>query len=206
MSPSAYALLPQVNASALFVPVTTRTIEQYNRISLLENGAPDFALVCNGAVLLHDGVVDEEWLSESKAMFGNTLAYLNEYVERLKEMLDIFYDVRIVEDFFIFAKHVTSDNYIDQLSAFIDASLFSINSTFDKIYIMPKHMDKGCAVKRFLKLYGADQPTVSAGDSVMDLPMLAVTDRAFVPYDFPFGKCFINAPDERFDEYILMNV
>ena len=44
-------LLKAVTEEILFVPTTTRTIEQYERIHL-DVGIPKYALVCNGGVLL----------------------------------------------------------------------------------------------------------------------------------------------------------
>ena len=59
-----YRLLKDIKDKMLIIPTSTRTIEQYNRIQL---GVGDFkyALVCNGGVLLVDGVRDENWYSDS---------------------------------------------------------------------------------------------------------------------------------------------
>ena len=46
----------------LFVPVTTRTIEQYKRISLLKNIIiPEYAIVSNGGNILINGETDSYW-------------------------------------------------------------------------------------------------------------------------------------------------
>ena len=52
----------------LFVPVTTRTLEQYQRIQL-GISMPSYALVCNGGILLKDGEPDRCWYEESLREF-----------------------------------------------------------------------------------------------------------------------------------------
>ena len=63
-----YSLLKKLNKDILIVPTSTRTIEQYNRINL-NIGKIKYALVCNGGILLVNGVKDEKWYEESLKMF-----------------------------------------------------------------------------------------------------------------------------------------
>ena len=55
MSEYSYHLLQEISKKALFIPVTTRTMEQYQRIDL-GIGIPEYALVCNGGILLVRGI------------------------------------------------------------------------------------------------------------------------------------------------------
>lgn len=51
------------------IPITTRSCEQYKRIFVLPDMLHEqHALTCNGGVLLIDGVVDEEWLTDSNQL------------------------------------------------------------------------------------------------------------------------------------------
>ena len=59
-----YHLLQLVKNEMLIVPTTTRTLEQYQRIDLGIGPFP-YALVCNGGVLLVNGVPDEAWYQDS---------------------------------------------------------------------------------------------------------------------------------------------
>ncbi len=52
----------------MFVPLTTRTPAQYERILLREKLSYRYALVCNGALLLDNGISDAAWEQESLAM------------------------------------------------------------------------------------------------------------------------------------------
>ena len=59
MTETSHRLLGQLcsKPGVLVVPTTTRTLEQYQRIDL-GIGVPEYALVCNGGVLLHQGKED----------------------------------------------------------------------------------------------------------------------------------------------------
>ena len=64
MTKKSFDLLKAVKEKVVFVPTTTRTQEQYERIDL-GIGIPRLALVCNGGVLLADGREDTKWYEES---------------------------------------------------------------------------------------------------------------------------------------------
>ena len=68
MTGKSYELLKEADRRLLFVPVTTRTPEQYARIDL--GVKPQYALVCNGGMLLKGGVRDEEWYRDSLKMIS----------------------------------------------------------------------------------------------------------------------------------------
>ena len=63
-------LLPQVVQRVHLLPITTRSIEQYQRIQWPDGTAPRIALTANGAVLLRDGQVDRAWYMQSPINTG----------------------------------------------------------------------------------------------------------------------------------------
>ena len=62
--------LKKIMSRCLVVPTTTRTKEQYERIDL-KVGAFRYALVCNGGILLRDGVSDSAWYEESRRLIAD---------------------------------------------------------------------------------------------------------------------------------------
>lgn len=60
MTETSAELLTQLGDAAVFVPTTTRTRKQYQRINL-PGPEPKFAICANGGHLLVDGVTDEDW-------------------------------------------------------------------------------------------------------------------------------------------------
>jgi hydroxymethylpyrimidine pyrophosphatase-like HAD family hydrolase len=204
MSQDSYDLLQRVAQTVEFVPVTSRTVVQYRRLTLLSNGVPRFALVCNGAILLNQGKTDEKWARESLESFGGCMAKLPGYKERMEALPDLFFDARLADDFFIFAKRVTATHLDEILDKFIDRFLFDVQYAFEKVYIIPKGLTKGASVTRFLREFGEGRNSVSAGDSELDLSMLEITDRAIVPRDFnPRKPNFEYAPDIEFCKFAL---
>lgn len=54
-----------------FIPVTTRTIEQFQRITLFQNEIiPEYAITSNGGNILHNGKQDVTWNKEIKKNFS----------------------------------------------------------------------------------------------------------------------------------------
>ena len=207
MPPRAYELLGDVAKSVEFVPVTTRSAEQYRRLEMLKNGGPRFALVCNGAILLDSGRIDEGWAEESRTSFHESLVRLPYYKDLADGRPDLFRDARLADGFFIFAKLASPSDATDALGGVIDRALFDLRFAYEKVYIMPKGLTKGAAVSRFLRARAGCRHSVSAGDGELDLSMLRMTDRALVPRDYPYqGANFERAPGDDFCEFALTRV
>ena len=167
ISPRALDLLKKISARIFFVPVTTRSIEQYRRIFWAENFCPRFAVVANGAFFL-DGARQENFLREVVAP----------YEEELKLQLaaadeKIFSIARIVDESFLFLK--CREDFDAEI--FFDTSL-TVQRTGKKIYLFPPRLNKGEALKLLTKKFSPEK-IFAAGDSEIDLPMLELADVAF---------------------------
>jgi hypothetical protein len=193
MTPLAYSLFREVSEQVEFVPVTTRTVEQYRRIEFPVK--PKYALVCNGATLLIDGEVDSVWEKESRNMFPP----VDEYITALPKMPSVVYNVRNADGYFVFAKRIAE---IGSKLDFVDRERFSIHGLFEKVYIMPQELTKGVAVRRFKEWFKRNDMTIAAGDSELDIPMLQIADIALVPSGFPY--CGQECPiGQNFSEFVL---
>lgn len=167
ISPKALDLIKKISARIFFVPVTTRSIEQYRRIFWAENFCPRFAVVANGAFFL-DGDNRENFLREVVAP----------YEEELKLQLaaadeKIFSIARIVDESFLFLK--CRENFDAEI--FFDTSL-TVQRTGKKIYLFPPLLNKGEALRLLTKKFSPEK-IFAAGDSEIDLPMLELADVAF---------------------------
>ena len=167
ISPRALDLLKKISARIFFVPVTTRSIEQYRRIFWAENFCPRFAVVANGAFFL-DGARQENFLREVVAP----------YEEELKLQLaaadeKIFSIARIVDESFLFLK--CREDFDAEI--FFDTSL-TVQRTGKKIYLFPPLLNKGEALRQLTKKFSPEK-IFAAGDSEIDLPMLELADVAF---------------------------
>ena len=74
-----YTSLEKVNQVTCFVPITSRSVNQYHRIHWNHNQLPEYAIVANGGILIAHGNIDLEWLQETKKMvqpFENSMKSL----------------------------------------------------------------------------------------------------------------------------------
>lgn len=179
MTNDSCGLLKKAAGAFLFVPVTTRTIEQYQRIAL-GVGVPAYALVCNGGVLLKDGVREEAWYEESRRLVQPCREEMKKGIRLLEEDENRSFEVRWIEELFVYTKSSSPQATTQRLREGLDTEKADVLTNGEKIYIVPKHLDKGTAVRRFRERM---KPTLSigAGDSLFDVPMLRAVDVPILP-------------------------
>lgn len=202
-------LLCKVHESMLVVPTTTRTIEQYNRIQL-EGIKLRYALVCNGGVLLVDGVRDQEWYGESLAIVSNSISELEKAMQLLEKERNRYFELRFIEELFIFTKCTEPEAAVNRLKLYLDIDLVDVFHNGDKVYVVPAGLTKGRAVERFQKRFLSGK-IFAAGDSEFDISMLQAADMALVPHGFAekYGIEFKveEAPEDvLFSEYFLERI
>ena len=168
ISPRAFELLKKISAQVIFVPVTTRSIAQYQRIFWTEDFRPRYAMVANGAIFL-DG--------EQKIFYREIVApYENELnFQREKYSADENFNIcRIVDESFLFLR---CRDDIDAEKIHFDTNLI-VQRNGKKIYLFPPELSKGAALNLLIKKFSPDK-IFAAGDSEIDLPMLELADVAF---------------------------
>jgi hydroxymethylpyrimidine pyrophosphatase-like HAD family hydrolase len=204
MSALAYALLRDIAGICCFVPVTTRSLEQYQRINF--GFKPEFALVNHGAVLLINGDIDSVWSEGSQNELSNCTNKISVYQTLLSELEPLIYDIRAVDNWFIFCKSDNPDIAVEVIAKIIDTELFGVCSVHNKVYLLPRTLTKGKAVKHLANKLNADI-IISAGDSYLDLTMLEITDTAIVPQAFSFSnEKFTRVDSEDFALSVLREV
>ena len=92
-----YRMLNQVRQKIAVVPVTTRTIEQYERIDLGMGKLP-YALVCNGGILLKDGKEDAEWYRDTLEMISESSGEIQKAVHALENDENVCFEVRYIRE------------------------------------------------------------------------------------------------------------
>lgn len=205
-----YSLLQEVKNKSLFVPVTTRSIEQYKRINF-GIGNIKYALACNGGVLLINGESDKAWYNESLDFVRPCLDELNKGMSLLENEPSRKFEIRFIENLFVFTKCENPTKVLDVLKNQLDKNLVEAFNNGEKIYILPKSLDKGSAIKRFKKYVNADM-LISAGDSEFDISMLENSDLGMIPADFNWklnsrnNKILKNDSGKLFSEFVLENV
>lgn len=172
-------LLKAVNNTVSLVPTTTRTLEQYNRINL-GFGVPKYALVCNGGVLLVNGEEDEQWYSDSYKLVSSCQDQLTAAEDILEIDENRIFEIRNIRKLFIFTKSSKPLRSVDILKSKLDNNKVDVFNNGVKVYVVPKKLSKGVAVRRLKEKLNADM-NISAGDSEFDISMLGVTDFSIAP-------------------------
>ena len=180
MTKKTYDFLNESNGIFL-IPTTTRTCEQYARLSeTFTQFGCRYALVCNGGVLLDNNEVDLEWLAETKEIAGYELSSL--YVAS-KMLLGLYPEEHIhsASNIMLYAKTDTPALDADRLISLLNTEGLNVYYDSRKVYCIPSSINKGSAIKRFSNRMGITW-SISAGDSVSDISMLQATDTAILPY------------------------
>ena len=185
ISPRAIGLLKKIAAQVIFVPITTRSIEQYRRIFWTENFSPQYAVVANGAYILEGGV-------EKNLLHDEILTFADE-MERQQKIFSAdenFTICRIVDESFLFLR---CRDDVDADSLTFETTL-TVQRTGKKIYLFPPPLTKGNALKRLIEKFSPTK-IFAAGDSKIDLPMLEIADVAFAPKSLGKFLTCADAPD-----------
>lgn len=174
-----FELLQKVWEKVLFVPTTTRTAEQYNRINL-GTGSPKYALVCNGGVLLIDGEEDNFWYEESLKLIAGCKSELRKAEDLLKADPYRSFEVRNIRELFVFTKSSDPVKSVENLKKRLNTDIMNVFSTGIKVYAIPKMLSKGSAVERFRARLNPNT-VIAAGDSEFDISMLEKADISIAP-------------------------
>lgn len=181
MNPLAVTRLRRVCAATRFIPVTTRSVEQYRRIAWPEGTEPEYAVTTNGTVLLHNGAEDAAW----RADVAPVVAAAQEELARLHALHaenPAFLRCRIVDGAYLFvycADHVDAEACAAACRA---GTHLDVLCSGRKIYFFPQGLDKGAALCGLRRRFSPAR-VCAAGDSTIDLPLLAAADCAFAPRD-----------------------
>lgn len=179
-------LIKKLLEKVVLIPTTTRSREQFERIEFHKLGIDfDYSIVCNGGIILHHGKPLKEYddyLKDKIKSCGNINSLYEEFKEKFEKYNEIT-KIRRVDDFFFYIV-VDEDKFKDEiLTDFIKKLEMENWNSFRsgrKIYFMPKDLNKESAIK-FLKKYLNEDSIAALGDSKMDLNMLLLADKAYVP-------------------------
>ncbi|MER1986390.1 MAG: HAD family hydrolase [Solibacillus sp.] len=178
--------LTEIHENMQFVPVTTRSRAQFERIILFQRDiVPEIAVVANGGMILRNGEVDAVWQAHIEQTLQSLPLQVDDLQQHFHEQLAAPY----------FLRHQRVDGlffvYIVDLAQLDEAALQALREQLAqlgwdsylhgrKFYIVPHSITKGAAV-RYLKEQAEYERHYAAGDSLMDVSMMYLADRSFAP-------------------------
>ncbi len=181
---AAAALLGELAGTAAFLPVTTRTREQYLRVRL-PGPPPRYAVCANGGHLLVDGVPDTDWRAAVDARIAADCAPLDEVRTHLLAVADPAWLLkeRVAEDLFAYLvveRALLPEGWLAELAAWAEARGWTVSLQGRKVYAVPKPLTKSAAVREVARRTGAGT-VLAAGDSLLDADLLLAADRGWRP-------------------------
>lgn len=180
MTEKTIELLKELQNHIMFIPITTRSRIDFLRIDFSSVRVPRYALVCNGGMLLVDNQIDEDWYRESLKMIKDSVPVLKQAMDLLEKDEFRTLDVRFVEKLFVFTKTSEPKKTIQMLKNHLNKGGVYIFSYREKVYVLPKILNKGIGILRLKNLLKAEKIIV-AGDNVLDIPMLKKADSSYFP-------------------------
>ncbi|WP_328889193.1 HAD family hydrolase [Streptomyces sp. NBC_00316] len=184
LTETAAALLEELARTTVFVPTTTRSREQYERIHL-PGPAPKFAICANGGHLLVDGVSDPGWQTQVARRLADECASLEEVRTHLVAAADPAWLLkeRVAEDLFAYLvveRSLLPADWVRELAAWAEPRGWTVSLQGRKIYAVPMPLTKSAAMKEVARRAGATL-TLAAGDSLLDADLLLAADRGWRP-------------------------
>lgn len=184
LTETAAGLLAELTERAVFVPVTTRTEEQYRRVRL--PGRPSrYAICVNGGKILVDGVSDPEWERGVRRSLAEGCAPLPEVAEHLRRTADPGWlrSARTAEEMFCYLvveRDAFPAAWAADLAGWAAERGWSVSVQGRKVYAVPAPLTKSAAVAEVAARTGAGR-TLAAGDSLLDADLLLAADHGWLP-------------------------
>lgn len=179
--------LLKIKERILFIPVTTRTIEQYKRIFIMEEKIkPAYAVVSNGGNIIINQKVDMEW----RNIIEEKLSTVERHDIVKEKFLESFFNTQWIKKFILRDNLFYSVHFEDkanvnlsQLEEFEKWSKekgWSISLQSKKLYLVPEPVNKWDAVAYIKKKEGINK-VIAAGDSYLDYPILINSEHSICP-------------------------
>ncbi|MFD7321079.1 HAD family hydrolase [Streptomyces sp. NPDC059875] len=184
MTEDAAVLLEQLAGEAVFVPTTTRTRKQYQRIQL-PGPTPKYAICANGGHILVDGVADRDWHEAVVRRLAEECAPLAEIRAYFTATTDLSWvrKHRVAEDLFAYLvveRERLPEEWLKRFGEWADDRGWTVSLQGRKVYAVPKPLTKSAAMHEVARRCGATL-TLAAGDSLLDADLLLAADRAWRP-------------------------
>lgn len=202
MTSTAVALLCEVAAQMPFVPVTTRTTAQYERIFLFADEiVPNYAVTSNGGRVLVRGQLDADWSAGLRLRLEQESLAAPDLLRQFQELKHPDWVLRegVADELFYYCLIERDKMPVDEVASFARqaaASGWSVSVQGRKIYLVPRAVNKGDAVRYVQGQLGITR-VAAAGDSLLDLSLLRIADLRLVPPHGELGARRVELADEQ---------
>lgn len=187
MTDKSFKQLQEISNKATFIPVTTRISAELTRITGFKDIKIPYAITTNGARIFFDGKEDTSWtavitkdLDQMEISPSELGPFLN---KQFFSTLDCL--INYVEETYISITFKPEDkefvtSQIEELAAKLESLCYDYGYTGNKLFILPKVVTKKRALTYLLSKIEVSE-LVTAGDSLMDLELVTMGQKSFVP-------------------------
>ncbi len=203
MTKHATELLKVINRKTIFVPCTTRTIEQYQRIQFFqEEVRPKYAVVSNGANLLFDGIIDIEYQKGMARTLVNECLASEEIRKEYGKLDSVNWSqpLRQADGVFYYCIIDREKAPLLDLASFsewVSKQNWEMSIQGRKLYLVPRVINKWSAIQRIVEITG-DEQVFGAGDSLLDIPLVKGAQRGISPAHGELFEQFASDGDWNF--------
>lgn len=169
-----------------FVPVTTRTLAQFERLNFL-NVKFDHAVILNGAKLLVNGEEDKEWTERVKQLLQTLPITPDMLYARVVDDLQGWSEVKSItnaDSSFVYVVGHDADN-MSRVESYMKARAEGTGYVYSKqgrkVYLLPPNLTKGAAVSELRERLGSTR-VYSTGDTLLDFTMHSHSDLFVRPF------------------------
>lgn len=182
MTERSFSLLKELAESLMFVPVTTRTYEQYKRIFIFsESIRVKYAITANGSFIHYKGEELLDWTKQISSRLGQDCSLYQDMVEKACS-LSIKGTLKRAENLFFYyiLNHAIDHRSLEEISIIAAENGWRTSLQGKKLYFMPNPICKGEALQ-FIREREGIQTIIGAGDSILDYDFLRHCQQAMVP-------------------------
>lgn len=187
MTQNALNMLRKISQRVLFVPVTTRTKLQYQRINFVSYGIThQYAVTSNGGTIFSEGVEDKDWSLQVSQGRDLCLA-AGDLIDAFRKIAHPSWVIKdsgkLADNLFYYCIIEREKIPLADLAAFklwASARNWELSVQGRKLYLVPRNVNKKAAIQ-YIKEKEDLKSVVAAGDSLLDLEMLRAADLALAP-------------------------
>ncbi len=190
MTLAAAELLTALSAADVFVPCTTRTVEQFQRVRLplapsRPGSSPGYAVTSNGGNLLVDGVPDLDWRTSLASRISESGCSLAEVVQELTVRAggDWVLKRRTADDLFCYLVvdlALVPAGFLADWGGWCEERGWLLSVQGRKVYSTPLALRKAAAIEEVARRVGTTR-VLAAGDGRLDAEMLQFADAGIRP-------------------------
>lgn len=178
-------LMKEIDRKGYFIPVTTRSRSDFQRLFPIGDFAPKNAVLANGGIVYINGQLDINWEQILKEKIGDVENSLKSASTLIKRFFPTEKVTKMKIDHNLFWRVVVNDqSIVPQVEELLREPLNEINYSFyntgNKCYIIHNAISKWEALKYLADKLG-EEKIIAAGDSLMDLEMIQKSDIGITP-------------------------